>query len=274
MTSTSAADTAAPTGDRWRAVRPLLAAAFWLAVWQLAALALHQEILLVSPVRVLTRLAELVPTVDFWATVGRTTGRITTGFVAAAVVGVVLAAASAGSRAVEALVKPLVTTIRSTPVVSFIILVLIWASSDKLAAIISFLMALPIVHANVLAGIRQRDPKLLEVATVFAVPWRRRVLAIDVPAVLPYFVAGCRTGVGLAWKSGIAAEVIGLPSGSIGEQLYQAKILLSSADLFAWTVVIVLVASLFERVVVSGLSLLERRVSAGMSGGVDAGVAP
>ena len=71
----------------------------------------------------------------------------------------------------------------------------------------------------------------------------RRVVAIDGPQVLPYFVAACRAGMGLAWKAGIAAEVIGLPTGSIGERLYQAKLFLSSADLFAWTAVIVAASS-------------------------------
>lgn len=264
MTSTSAAEAPAPR-DRGRAGRPLLAAVFWLAVWQVAALVVGQDLLLVTPVRVIERLGELVPTAPFWATVGQTTARITVGFLAAVVAGVLLAAASASSRTVEALVAPPVTAIRSTPVVSFIILVLIWADSARLATVISFLMVLPIVHANVLEGIRHRDRRLLEVATVFAVPWWRRLTAIDVPAVLPYLVAGARTGVGLAWKSGIAAEVIGLPTGSIGERLYQAKIFLSTEDLFAWTVVIVLVAYVFERAVIALLGLLERRLSDGVA---------
>ncbi len=245
--------------------RPLLAIAFWAVVWQGASLVVHQKVLLVGPWDAAVRLGQLLPTADFWSAVGLTSWRITLGFVLAAVAGVLLATAAAASRWVEAVVGPAVTAVRSTPVVSFIILVLIWADSSRLATIVAFLMALPIVQATVYEGIGHRPPALLEVAAVFEVPRRRRVLAVDVPGVLPYFVAACRTGVGLAWKSGIAAEVIGLPSGTVGERLYQAKLFLQTADVFAWTAVIVLVAWASEKLVLWLLGRLERRLSDGRS---------
>ena len=280
MTSTSAADQGTPdpqggaarTGPLRRAagpallrraVRPALVVAFWLAVWQLAAVVVDQEILLVTPAGALTRLGELVVTADFWVTVWHSLARIAGGFATAVAAGVLCAAAAAASRVVDALLTPALTAIRTTPVVSFIILVLIWASSGELAFVISFLMVLPITYTTVLEGIRQRDRALLEVATVFRVPFWRRLPAMDVPAVLPYLTASCRVGVGLAWKSGIAAEVIGLADGSIGERLYQAKVFLETADLFAWTAVIIALSFGFERAVVAGLALVERRMSHG-----------
>lgn len=243
--------------------RPLLAVAFWLAVWQGASLAVGSRVLLVGPWEVAARLTQLLPTLGFWSAVGRTFGRITVGFLLAAVVGVLLAALSAASRWTEALVAPLVATIRSTPVVSFIILLLIWADVSRLATIVSFLMTLPIIHATVYSGILERDRSLLEMASVFRVSRWRRLLAIDVPGVLPYFAAGCRTGVGLAWKSGIAAEVIGQPTGTIGERLYQGRLFLETADVFAWTAVVVVVAFAFERLVLWLLSVLQRRLADG-----------
>jgi len=262
MTSTTAPS--APTSSLpWRFARPALVLAFWVGVWQVATVVVHQEILLVSPAGVLVRLAELAPTADFWGTIGHSFVRISAGFLLAAMAGVLGAALAATSRVVDALATPLVTAIRSTPVVSFIILVLMWADSGQLAFVISFLMVVPIIYTNVLEGIRHRDRSLLDVATVFGVPLLRRLPAIDVPAVLPFFVAGCKIGVGLAWKSGIAAEVIGLPRGSIGEQLYQAKLFLSTADLFAWTVVIVAVSYGFERLVLALLTRVQIRLSRG-----------
>ena len=261
MTSTSAAERTATLARR--AARPLGVVAFWLAVWQLAALAVDQDILLVSPGGALARLGELIPTADFWGTVGHSLVRIGGGFVVASVVGVLGAAAAATSRVFDALVTPALAAIRSTPVVSFIILVLMLPIRGQLAFVISFLMVLPITYTNVLEGIRHRDPALLEVATVFRVPLLRRLSAIDVPAVLPFFIASCKIGVGLAWKSGIAAEVIGLTGGSIGEQLYQAKILLSSADLFAWTAVIIALSFGFEKLVLALLRRAELRLSRG-----------
>lgn len=244
-------------------MRPLLVIAFWVAVWQLAAVAVGHEVLLVSPGGALARLGELIPTADFWGTVWHSLVRIGGGFVVASVVGVLGAAAAATSRVFDALVTPMLAAIRSTPVVSFIILVLMWASSGQLAFVISFLMVLPITYTNVLEGIRHRDRSLLEVATVFRVPLIRRLPAIDVPAVLPFFIASCKIGVGLAWKSGIAAEVIGLAQGSIGERLYEAKILLSSAELFAWTAVIIALSFGFEKLVLALLRRAELRLSRG-----------
>lgn len=261
MTSTTAPDLArrAPS----RAARALLVLAFWVGVWHVAALAVGHEILLASPSAVLVRLAELVPTADFWATVAHSLLRIGAGFLVATVVGVVGASLAATSRVVDALTAPLVTAVRSIPVVSFIILALIWAGSGALAVIVSALMVMPIVHTNVLQGIRSRDQALLDVASVFAMPLLSRLRAVDLPAVGPYFVAACQIGIGLAWKSGVAAEVIGLSEGSIGEQLYQAKIFLSTADVFAWTLTIVALSFALERVVVAGLGRLVPTAPAG-----------
>lgn len=250
----------AETGrSRRRTVHLAAATVFWLAVWQLTATVLDQPILLVSPVEVLTRLAHLVVTTGFWTSVGHTFARISLGFLAGAVAGVLGAGAAATSRIVEALLAPLMSAIRSTPVVSFVILVLIWFSSSRLTSIVSLLMVLPIIYSTVLEGIRHRDATLQEMTRVFAVPWPRRFVALDVPEVLPYLVAGCQSSIGLAWKSGVAAEVIGLPGGTIGERLYQAKIFLSTADLFAWTLVVVLLAFAVEKFVVTLLRCAEHR---------------
>lgn len=265
MTSTTSARPPARLRPRWGAARLLLVIAFWVGVWQVAAIAVGQQLLLAAPTEVLVRLSELVGTGAFWAAIGHSFARIATGFALAVVVGVLGAAAAARVRLVDILVTPLLAAVRATPVVSFIILVIMLAGSARLAVVISFLMVLPIIYTNVLAGIRNRDPALLEMATVFRVPLRRRVSAIDVPAVLPFLIAACEVGLGLAWKAGIAAEVIGLPRGSIGEQLYQAKIFFSSPDLFAWTVAIIALAFSFERLVLVALRRAEGALSRGRS---------
>jgi NitT/TauT family transport system permease protein len=245
-----------------RVVRLLLVVAFWLAVWQVAAVVVHHDLLLAAPGDVLARLGELVVTPGFWATVAHTLVRIVAGFVIGSVLGVAGAVLAAAARWAEALLTPLATVVRTMPVVSFIILVLIWADSARLAVVISALMVAPVLYATALQGIRSRDRALLEMADVFRVPLLRRLRAVDVPAVVPFLLAGARVAVGLAWKSGIAAEVIGLPQGSIGERLYQAKIWLSTADLFAWTVVIVVLSLLVERGVVALLARAEGRAPA------------
>jgi len=250
MTSTSPDK----TGTVTRAVaRRIGAAVFWLAVWQAAAVAVHRDFLLASPMQVARTLVTLLPTADFWATVGWSLGRITLGFTGAAVLGALLAISAAAWPVARALWEPAIAAIRSAPVVSFIILLLLWTDSSHLPVFTSLLMVLPVMYANVIQGIAQRDPQMLEAAQVFRVPFRRRLVAIDIPAALPFIAAACRVGVGLAWKSGVAAEVIGVATGSIGERLYEAKVFLSSTDLFAWTIVIVVLSVACERLLLGAL---------------------
>ena len=264
MTSTT--EVRAAAGSAVRRVSPaLLAGVFWVAVWYLGAWAVGKEFLLASPTQVLVRLVELVQTGAFWVTIATTLGRITLGFVAAAVVGTLTAMAAARYRIVAVLTSPLISTVRAVPVVSFIILVLLWADSSTLATVTSFLMVVPIMHTSILEGIRTRDARLLEVVTLFNVsPWRR-MRAIDLPAALPFFAAASRIGIGLAWKAGVAAEVIGVSQGSIGERLYEAKIFLESADLFAWTAVIVALSIACEALALRAIGSLQSRHAGGVS---------
>lgn len=239
------------------------AAAFWLAIWQLGSVILNRDSLLpllVSPVQVLVRVAQLSVTTDFWASICFSLLRIATGFFLAAGLGILLAMLSAHFHQVKDILAPVVLAVKTIPVASFIILVLILFSSRSLAALISFLMVLPIIYTNVLAGIEAADRQLLEMAEVFLIPVGRRIRYIYLPQVIPFFRSGCMVALGLCWKSGIAAEVIGTPSGSIGEHLQQAKIYLDMPDLFAWTLVIVLVSLAFEKTVLALLSWTAKRL--------------
>lgn len=230
----------------------------WLAVWQLGAMAIDQKIILVSPLEVLARLVELLPTLGFWQTIAYSLVRITLGFLLGVAAGTVFAALSARFRRVEEFLAPALLAIRSIPVASFIILALILFSSRNLAVLISFLIVLPIVYSNVLSGIRAADRDLLEMAQVFRIPAARRLRYVYLPQVMPYFQSACGSALGLSWKSGIAAEVIGMPDGSIGEQLQQAKIYLDTPDLFCWTLVIVLVSLAFEKAFLALLGWSQR----------------
>ena len=221
----------------------------WLLVWQLGSQALGQEILLVSPVSVLVRLSSLIRTFPFWESIGFSLARISLGFLLAAFWGTLFAALAARFARFQDLLTPLILAIKATPVASFIILALIWIPSRNLSVFISFLMVFPVMYSNVLGGIQTTSRELLEMAQVFALPAGRTIRYIYISQILPFFRSACTIGLGLCWKSGIAAEVIGIPDGSIGEKLYNAKIFLNTPDLFAWTLVIVMVSLCFEKMV-------------------------
>lgn len=236
---------------------------FWLAVWQIASLAIGQVLFLPSPLQVLQSLSRLVVTGVFWASVGRSLLRIALGFALGFLVGVVLAGLSAAFNFVKLLLRPLLLLVKATPVASFIILALVWVSSRNLSVFVSFLMVLPAMYNATLAGIGQTDKNLLEMAKVFKVGTLRRLRAIYLPALLPSLLSGCELALGLCWKSGIAAEVIGLPPGTIGERLYQAKLYLATPEVFAWTAVIILLSWGFGRLVLALLRTGAHRLERG-----------
>ncbi len=232
-----------------------LAVLLALFVWQVVSVLVGSELLLVSPLAVIKRLFTLVREDIFLPTVGFTLLRIALGFLSGFVIGALLALAAGRFKIIETLLWPYMLTVKSVPVASFVVLALIWLTASELSAFISFLMVLPIIYTNLLDGIKAVDRKMLEMADVFKMPFSRRLRFIWLPSVKPFLLSGCRIALGLAWKSGVAAELIGYPEGSVGEALYYSKLFLDTADLFAWTVVIVLLSVVFEKLV---LFLLKR----------------
>ncbi len=215
------------------------AVAFWLLVWQLASVAVGSELLLAGPVAVLVRLARLVPMPAFWTTVGFSLARIAAGFTVAFVLGLAFGLAAHRRPALAELLAPAVSFLKSVPIVCVIVLLLMWVGSARVSAIAVFLAVFPAIYFSVLEGRSSASPGLGELLRVMGVPGWRRFLANTWQQLLPYLAATCRNACGMAWKAGVAAELIGSPRGSMGERIYQAKLLLETGDLFAWTIVVV-----------------------------------
>ena len=235
-------------GNKGTTVVRVAAAALWLAVWQLASLLVAQPLILPGPAGVASSLLGLVTSGAFWGKVGFSAARILGGMLAAYVLALVLATLSHASTAVRALVRVPLAAIKSTPVVCVVVLLLIWLGSANVSVAAVFLMALPGVYFPVLEGLDQIAGGLDEVFSLHGVRGAARVLGCAWPQVLPYVIAASETVVGMSWKAGVAAELIGVPAGSIGERIYQAKLLLDTADLFAWTIAVIAIASVCERV--------------------------
>ena len=233
---------------------------FALALWQFAAMALNQNLLLVSPIKVIARLFTVWMEDGFFSTIWFSFRRIVGGFFLGFLLGLILGVLAGHFPLVETLLWPFVVTIKSVPVASFVIISLIWLSSSELSVFISFLMVFPVIYSNVLGGIQSTDRKLLEMAELYRLPFRKRLLYIHMPQLKPFLLSGCSVALGLSWKSGIAAEVIGIPNGSIGEMLYESKIYFNTADLFAWTVIIVLISLGFEKFFMKFLKILFQRL--------------
>lgn len=232
-------------------IRPW-AVLLWLALWQLASMALrarvpHGELLLPSPLAALRCLGSMAVTAAFWRSIAWSALRIFGGFLTACLAAAVLAVAAYRFRPLREFLAPAVACIKAVPVASFIILALVWLSSRQLSFFISFLMVFPPIYLAVLTGLGQADRALLEMAKVYRVPFFRQVRFLYLPAVAPHLRSAVSLGLGLCWKAGIAAEVIGLPDGSVGERLYMAKVHFETPELFAWTAVIVTVSAVLEK---------------------------
>ena len=241
---------------------PLWAVAFWLLCWEAAARWVDEPILLVSPLQAIQRFFQLLWQPQFWQSVGFSLGHILLGFFLSLALALVLAVLSYRHRWVRQLLSPLTATVKAIPVASFVILALLWVPSRNLSILISLMIAFPVLYQNTLTGLCHTDPQFLEMARLFRVPFARRLWGIYLPSAMPYLRSGMNIAIGLCWKSGVAAEVIGMPSGSIGEKLYQAKIYLETPDLFCWTLTIVLLSVGCEKLLSLLVGLIERRLCA------------
>ncbi|MBH1941890.1 ABC transporter permease subunit [Mobilitalea sibirica] len=227
----------------------ILAVCFWFLLWEVGSRVVDQEILLASPTEVLLTLLELCREIDFWVTIFFSSKRIVTGFLLALCIGTFWAVLSYKSRLVYELVTPFIKVVKATPVASFIILALIWISSKNLSVLISFFMVVPVIFSNVLQGLNATDEKLLQMAKVYRLNNLKKIKAIYIPSILPYLISAVSVGMGLGFKAGIAAEVIGIPANSIGQRMYEAKLYLMTKELFAWSLVIILISILFEKAI-------------------------
>lgn len=219
---------------------------FWILIWQMIYTIIGRDIYVPSPFSVFLTLKELIFLSLFWKSVVSSIYRILAGLILSIFFGIIIGIISSMNAYIHDLIKPLMIVIKSTPVLSFIIIALIWFSSSNVPIFICFLMCFPIIWTNVVEGIRQVDEKLLEMARIYQVKTRIVLKKIYLPSVLPYFSAACITCLGLGWKVGVAAEVLSHPRNAIGSNLHSAKVYLDSSELFAWTLVVILLSLLFE----------------------------
>lgn len=230
-------------------LRTVLIALFWLAVWSVLALAVDNKILLAAPWETVEELFVMLRKSTLYLSVARSLLRIGLGFAAGFIAALLLAAASCRFHLLEEILAPAMNLVKTVPVASFAVLLLIWWGSSFLAAAICFLVVLPNIYISTLEGLKSTDQRLLQMAQVFGIPLWNRFFYIYRPALRPFLYSSLKVSLGMCWKSGVAAEVIGTPDYSIGEGLYMSKIYLNTAGVFAWTAVIVIVSLLFEKAV-------------------------
>lgn len=233
---------------------------FWFLIWYFFAKRIDNKIFLPTPKETIEALFTLGARKSFWEIIAASFIRIVKGFLSAVLVGSILAVISSFIKLIKCLIEPLMRMIKAVPVASFTILALLWINSKNLSILISFMMVLPVIYINVLQGFENVDRKMLELARVYNISMISQMRFLYIPSVFPAFMAACRIGLGYCFKSGVAAEVIGRPTNSIGEELYLAKLYLMTDELFAWTIVIILLSIFFEGICIYILNRVCNRI--------------
>lgn len=220
--------------------------AFWLVVWQVASMLDSSGILLCGPLDALLALCRLSSTQTFWSSIWFSTLRIVAGALLGYIIAGVLAAVSWHTSTMRILLQPALLAIKSTPVACVVVILLIWTGAANVSVITVLLLVVPAIYFALCAGLDNMDAGQRDLFEIFGARGRRRFFALIWPAILPYLEAASSTVLGMSWKAGIAAELIGVPAGSLGERIYQAKLLLETPDLFAWTFCVICLSWLFE----------------------------
>ncbi|MBO5416407.1 MAG: ABC transporter permease subunit [Clostridia bacterium] len=240
----------------YKIVTLILSVLFWIGVWALFSHRVNLEFLLPSPKATVIALTELAKTPEFWQISGLSLLRILSGILIAVALGTIFAVFTANIHTLDSLLSPLMTVVKATPIASFIILALLWIDRNTLPIFITVLIVLPVVWSNVSAGIRSVDRGLLEVAKIYRFSLGKRIIKIYLPSVMPYFLAACQSALGMAWKAGIAAEVLCTPESAIGTQIMNSKVYIETTELFAWTLAVIILSVIIEKLLIFGLKKL------------------
>ncbi len=224
----------------------LLIAAFWVALWALLAAWIDKPTLLPTPWRVLCTLFEEMQTATFYKVTATSLWNVMAGILIAVAGGICLSILTSYLPFLRELILPIMTVIKATPVASFIVLALIWIGSARVPTLITVLIVLPLIWTNLDVGFQKIDPHLREVARVYRIPFWKQLRILVFPSLKPYFSSAVRSSLGLAWKAGIAAEIIAMPRHSIGTMIGDAKQYIETPKMFAWTLTVILLSLVIE----------------------------
>jgi NitT/TauT family transport system permease protein len=225
---------------------PLLGVLIIAGVWKIGAAAAGAEVILPGPLVALKALGTVLGSPSFLPALQATALRGFAAFLISAFLGLLLGVLAGLYDDIRNLLRPLVITIKSTPVMSFILLALIWFPSGFVPVFVAILMAFPIIYENVAAGLRSVDPKLIQMARVYRVDRPRIISTILLPGLFAFFFAGAKTALGIIWKAVIAAEILSRPDAAVGSAMYEAKIYIETASVIAWTLIAVLLSGASE----------------------------
>lgn len=236
---------------RQNKVQKALAILLWIGVWQVLAMAIGEKIIIVSPVEVLEEILRSLGDKVFWINIVYSTSKVIGGFISGTIIGVLFAILANRYNLMRILLEPLFQSIKTVPVVSFIIILLFFIKNFYLPIIISTLIVLPITYFNVLNALLNIDKKFLTIAHLYNFSYGKKLKYIFIPTVRKSLWGTFKSTAGLAWKSSLAAEVIAMPKYGMGKEILQGKLYLETEKVFAYTFVAIILSLLMEKILLS-----------------------
>ncbi len=221
-----------------------IAVALLLLIWKYAAASMDAQIILPSPETTLERFLGLVSGADFRQSVAISAWRVLAGFLLSVAAGMLVGVPAGINAALRNGFSPILAVIRTTPIMSVILIALLWFKTGTVPIFSAFLIGFPVVVRNIITGIQQTDTRLVEMGRAYELSRTQMLTAIYVPSVIPYLISGAQTALGLTWKVVVAAEVLSLPERGIGADMQYAQMSLETAEVFAWTAVAIVCAGL------------------------------
>lgn len=232
--------------EKKKIIKKIVFIIIWIVIWQALSLVINNNILLVGPYETILALIRLIPTSDFWISILNSLLKITLGYIIGVFLGITLAYVSYKVKFIEDFLSPFLTFLKSVPVASFVIIVLIWAGNSNLAIIVSAMIVFPVMYSNIITGLKNTNKKLLEMSKMYRLSAWSKIRYLYFPELREYIKTSMILSSGMAWKSGVAAEVIAQPLKTIGNNMYVSKIYLETDKLFAWTLIIIVISKLIE----------------------------
>lgn len=227
-----------------------------LGIWKVVSLLAGSGQIVPSPENTLISVIDIITRDNFFPSVFSTILRGLAGFLIALILAFLLGVPSGLSRAMFLLINPVLVAIRSTPVISLILLIIIWAGNELVPVLIAVLTMFPIICVNIIEGIRNVDQSLVEMGNVYKVSKSRILTEISIPSILPFLTAGISNALGFGWRAIIIGEVLAQPTMGIGTRMQDAQIFLMVSELIAWTLMAIMISYIFESI----MRIVERKI--------------
>jgi NitT/TauT family transport system permease protein len=196
--------------------------------------------------------------------IGITLGRILAGFGVAFVVSLVIGIAAARSVTFRRFCDPAIILGLTVPGLVWALLCVIWFGVSLTTPIVAIALGIaPVMILHVLQGMKAVDSEIVEMAHVFKLSPRDKLIHIWIPSLIPHLIGGARVGLSLGWKVIVLVELFGLSNG-VGYQLNSEFSSQNVAGVLAWTIVFWAVMVVIEYGVLQSLERASskwRRVS-------------